>query len=193
MENMRNVAGYIAIRYKKDFGTEIDEMKLHKMMYFAQRESYVMHDEPLFEGVFYGWKFGPILKEIRKLYKEARKSIFKIYAIQPIVFCRGEHIGRPYKKLYFEKIDFRDKEGDLSFTGSVDEHFEVLMNEVFKRYASKDSWSLSRLTHGELSWRNSRIGVAENEPGDNPISESDIILDAKRTKARSSFFSSLTD
>lgn len=153
MENIRNVAGYIATRYKKNFGTEIDEMKLHKMMYFAQRESYVMYDKPLFKGVFYGWKFGPILKEVRKLYKD----------------------------------------GDFSFTGSVDEHFKVLMDEVFKRYASKDSWSLSRLTHGEISWKNSRIGVGENEASDNQISESDIILDAKRIRERSSFLSSLTD
>lgn len=153
MENMRNVAGYIATRYKDEYKADIDEMKLHKLMYFAQRESYVMYDEPLFKGTFYGWKFGPILKEVRKLYKE----------------------------------------GNLSFEGAVNERFKVLMDEVFKRYASKDSWSLSRLTHGELSWKNSRIGVAENEPGDKPISESDIVLDAKRIKERSAFLSSLND
>lgn len=149
MENIFDVARYIATRYKKEFGTTIDEMKLHKLMYFAQRESYVMYDEPLFEGVFYGWKFGPILKEIRVLYRN----------------------------------------DDLCFEKEATGDFVKLMNVVFKRYAAKDSWSLSRLTHGELSWKNSRIGVPESVNSDNPICEADIIKDAARIKARINAFS----
>lgn len=40
MEKLLNVAGYIYQRYEKDFGNEIDEMKLHKLLYFSQRELY---------------------------------------------------------------------------------------------------------------------------------------------------------
>ena len=101
MENMRNVAGYIATRYKDEYKADIDEMKLHKLMYFAQREAYV----------------------------------------------------------------------------------------IFERYAGKSSWSLSRLTHGELSWRNSRIGIKDEVNSDNPISNEDIIKDAARIKARLAAFS----
>ena len=35
MEKLINVAGYIYQRYEKDFGIVIDEMKLHKLLYFS--------------------------------------------------------------------------------------------------------------------------------------------------------------
>jgi len=38
----------------------------HKLLYFAQRESIIQTDTPLFDASFYGWRFGPILKEIRE-------------------------------------------------------------------------------------------------------------------------------
>lgn len=69
MEDLMSIASYIYNRYKNDYGKRIDEMKLHKLMYFSQRESLIQNNEPLFDGVFYGWKFGPILKEIRIAYK----------------------------------------------------------------------------------------------------------------------------
>ena len=149
MENMRNVAGYIATRYKDEYKADIDEMKLHKLMYFAQREAYVLFDEPLFDGVFYGWKYGPILKEVRKCFKE----------------------------------------NNLEFNGSWSKNCLQIMDRIFERYAGKSSRSLSRLTHGELSWRNSRIGIKDEVNSDNPISNEDIIKDAARIKARLAAFS----
>lgn len=65
MEETMNVAAYIAKRYASEFNTPIDEMKLHKLMYFAQRESFIKEGKPLFDATFYGWKYGPVLKEIR--------------------------------------------------------------------------------------------------------------------------------
>lgn len=149
MENMRNVAGYIATRYKDEYKADIDEMKLHKLMYFAQRESYVLFDHPLFEGVFYGWKYGPILKEVRRFFKD----------------------------------------NTLSFNGSLSNECRLIMDRIFDRYAGKSSWSLSRLTHGELSWKNSRIGVEDEKNSDNPINNDDIIKDAARIRARLEAFS----
>ena len=51
-------------------GEPIDEMKTHKLMYFAQRESLMEKEEPLFDGTFYGYKYGPVLKEIREEFKK---------------------------------------------------------------------------------------------------------------------------
>ena len=41
---------------------------INKLMYFSQRESLMNTNEPLFNGVFYGWKYGPVLKEVRDQY-----------------------------------------------------------------------------------------------------------------------------
>ena len=32
------IASYISERYQKEYGERIDEMKLHKLLYFTQRE-----------------------------------------------------------------------------------------------------------------------------------------------------------
>ncbi len=64
MENVLNVATHISQRYFSEYSEQIDKMKLHSLMYFAQRESLIQTGEPLFDATFYGCKYGPILKEI---------------------------------------------------------------------------------------------------------------------------------
>ena len=65
MDKIINVAQYVFTEYKRITGEVIDEMKLHKLLYFAQRESLAITNTPLFEGEFEGWKYGPICREIR--------------------------------------------------------------------------------------------------------------------------------
>lgn len=69
------VASYICRRYEYEFGSSIDEMKLHKLLYFAQRESIIQLDEPLFSEQFQAWKYGPVLVEIRSLYKQGKLTL----------------------------------------------------------------------------------------------------------------------
>ena len=70
MKDMKTVASYIATRYQAEKGQRIDEMKLHKLMYLAQRESLARTDEPLYEADFEGWRLGPVLPDLRTYYKE---------------------------------------------------------------------------------------------------------------------------
>lgn len=146
MEDLMNVASYICKRYTDEFHSKIDEMKLHKLLYFAQRESLVQNGEPFFDAVFYGWKHGPILKEIRLAYGD---NLFYDLIPEDVV-CR----------------------------------ILAIMDKVFEEYAGKDSWSLSRLTHGEFAWKNSRKGISDGANSDNPISLDDIRVDADRIRER---------
>ena len=41
MVSVNTAASYIYEKYKSEFGTTIDEMKLHKLLYFAQWESII--------------------------------------------------------------------------------------------------------------------------------------------------------
>ena len=153
MKDMMTVAAYIYNRYQREFDEKIDEMKLQKLMYFAQRESLIRTGEPLFEADFYGWRFGPVLKELRTPYKEES-------------FATG--------------ITDADMDGAM----------EVL-DEVFKAYAHKDAWSLSRLSHGEICWKRSRKGVSPYDSSDNMIPLDDIRLDAQRMRERREMFGQL--
>lgn len=146
MENVMTVASYVYNRYRDEFHETIDEMKLHKLMYFAQRESLVQTGEPLFDATFYGWRYGPVLTDIRGAYKTG--------AFQ---------------------ADIPAEAADT---------LKNVMDKIFEEYAAEDAWSLSRLTHGEISWKTSRKGIAPTESGNVPIALDDIRLDADRIRSR---------
>lgn len=149
MDSAVNIATYITHRYRNEYGTRIDEMKLHKLMYFCQRESLLQLGHPLFNEQFYAWKYGPVLPKIRAAYRLGLLN-------QP------------------DKIDIS---GEL----------KPVFDTVFTQYAHKDSWSLSRISHGEYSWQNARIGLGPIAHCENPIAIEDIRADANRIKLRRYF------
>ena len=153
MEDLMKVASYICTRYGDENGKAIDEMKLQGLLYMSQRESLIQNGEPLFTGVFYGWRFGPLLKEIHLAYKE--------HALDEVV------------------------------PQDVVDRMSSIMNKVFTQYSHKDPWSLSRLTLGELSWKNSRVGIPDDVSIGNPMKLEDIREDARRIKERREILSYL--
>lgn len=146
MEHVLDVAAYICDRYQKTYGKKIDEMKLHKLMYFAQRESLIQTGEALFDATFHGWKYGPVLKELRQPYQDPS-------LLPPIA---EDMIPR----------------------------IKPVMDRIFDEYADNSSLSLSRLTHGEISWKRSRKGVSPHANSDVAIALEDIRLDAARIAER---------
>lgn len=75
MEKTMCVAKALYDMYYEQNGVRMDEMKMHKLMYFSQRESLMYNSEPLFDGTFYGWKYGPVLKEVRSAYMSGALSL----------------------------------------------------------------------------------------------------------------------
>lgn len=146
MENVMDVAAYICGRYEKEYGEKIDEMKLHKLMYFAQREALAQTGQPIFEATFRGWKYGPVLTELRKPYQQ-------------------NAIAKPVEE-------------------TVARELAPVMDAVFEEYAQMPSFSLTRLSHGEISWRNSRKGIAPADVSDRPMDLEDIRKDAERIRSR---------
>ncbi len=70
MADVVSIASYISERYLKEFGRRIDEMKLHKLLYFTQRECIIQMKEPMFGEPFSAWKYGPVMVCIRHLYRD---------------------------------------------------------------------------------------------------------------------------
>lgn len=62
------IASHFSTQFRKKFGAEIDEMKLHKMLYLAQRESLIRMGRPLFSENILAWKYGPVVVEVRRAY-----------------------------------------------------------------------------------------------------------------------------
>ena len=65
MDRIIDVAAYIAHEYKEVSNEVLDEMKLHKLLYFTQREAFAITGEAAFVGDFEGWKYGPVCPEVR--------------------------------------------------------------------------------------------------------------------------------
>lgn len=68
MERIIDVANFIFEEYKKLSGKAIDEMKLHKLLYFAQRETLAILNEPLFKEPMQAWDYGPVSPKVRLAY-----------------------------------------------------------------------------------------------------------------------------
>ena len=146
MESVKKVASYIAQRYQKKFGERISEMKLHKLLYFTQRESLIQLGEPMFSEDMLAWKYGPVVPSIRSLYAQ-------------------------------------DQLNDLPDDNWIAVNKSIL-DFVFSHYAPKEAWSLSTLSHGEISWQRARRGLSINDNGSTPLLLEDMRQDAKRTKWR---------
>jgi len=146
MQNSKCVGKALYDMYLSRFGESMDEMKMHKLMYFAQRESLMDTDNLLFDEDFYGWKFGPVLMSVREEYRNAN----------------------PYSNVV-QAVD--------GFTSS-------LLEKVLARYAERSSWSLSRLSHDEVSWKHAREGLNPEDNGNVPLTEKMMRVDAVREKAQ---------
>ena len=145
MTDMLTAAACISSRHQQEYGEKIDEMKLHKMLYFAQRESLIQTGEPLFEEQFQGWRYGPVMKQLRQ----------------------------PYQKDKLPTVTEADMEA-----------LKPILDAVFGEFGNMDAFSLSRLTHGEISWKASRKGIAPTANGSKLMTTEDIRRDAQRILER---------
>lgn len=65
MDLILDVAAYTAKKYQEVTGSLLDEMKLQKLLYFTQRESLAIRNQPAFLGEMEAWIYGPVSREVR--------------------------------------------------------------------------------------------------------------------------------
>lgn len=153
MIDVIQAASYIYNRYRDQFHRIIDEMKLHKLLYFTQREAIIITGEPLFTTQFAAWKYGPVLVQIRDCYRY---------------------------KTFNSSISYEDLK-----------KYQPVFDYVFENYANKTSWSLSMLSHGEISWQRARNNTPIGEKCTSLIRVEDIREDAERIKTRRFYFNEI--
>lgn len=146
IEKTLHVAKMLNELFKSENGSDMDQMRMHKMMYFVQRESLMYNKEPLFDSEFQGWKYGPVLVEVRSEYATGD------------MFC--------------------------SVPDVLSEEAKKLVESVYQRYKNMSPWKLSSLSHGELSWKCSREGLAAEDNGTVALKLSDMRVDAARELLR---------
>ena len=69
MNTALDLAGYMAEKYRQMYGAEIDQLKVLKLLYFAQRESLVRDDSLLFAEPMFAFQHGPVVKEVHRAFQ----------------------------------------------------------------------------------------------------------------------------
>ena len=72
----RTVAEYFLRLADPEFGDLITNLKLQKLVYYAQGFHLAIYDEPLFPEPINAWEHGPVVEELYRYYKS--------YGAQPI-------------------------------------------------------------------------------------------------------------
>lgn len=141
MERIIDVAQYIYDEYKCQSGEAIDEMKLHKLLYFTQRESLAITNEPMFNEVFEGWKYGPVSREVRNcytkdgMYADSKEiSIENAYIAKNVILQYGALASWKLSQLSHGELSWRNARKGIpeGKNGSV-----VLALEDIRKDASK--------------------------------------------------------
>ena len=143
MDRIVDVAAYVFETYNKLTDETLDEMKLHKLLYFTQRESFAITGHPAFNGNFEGWIYGPVSKQVREEFSRDNR--------------------------------FKDAK-------PISAEVEYIVNNVILEYGSLASWKLSKMSHEECSWKNSRKGLAETQNGSVELALEDIKKDAMKIR-----------
>ena len=67
-------------------------------------------------------------------------------------------------------------------THSLSEDDAYITRNVVEEYGHYDSWYLGNLSHEEISWKNSRIGLGPEQPGNRIIDKKDIEVDSRKVR-----------
>ena len=70
MLTCKDVAKYFLSLQDEDAGDLISNMKLQKLVYYAQGCHLALYDEPLFEDRIEAWLYGPVVPNLYREYKE---------------------------------------------------------------------------------------------------------------------------
>lgn len=65
-----DIAKYFLTFTKEEEGDTISNLKLQKLLYYAQGFYLTLYDKPLFEEDIFAWDHGPVVKEVYHMYKE---------------------------------------------------------------------------------------------------------------------------
>lgn len=77
---------------------------------------------------------------------------------------------------------FTQNDGITAHTEDIKSENKYIINNIILEYGSLASWKLSDITHKEISWLNSRIGLKKEENGNKKIELEDIKEDAKKVR-----------
>ncbi|MEB6354975.1 DUF4065 domain-containing protein [Klebsiella variicola] len=147
--------------------TDLSQMKLQKLVFFAQSWSLRLYDRPLVEDFFAKWPYGPVI---------------------PSLYHATKHYGSEHISSLISTLEFSDGGSSAVVTptiGDIGEELSCLINNIIKVYGRMTAAALSRLTHlAGSAW--SRAGEKEAVL-DNELLKECVIIEEGRFMACAEF------
>jgi|WetSurMetagenome_2_1015567.scaffolds.fasta_scaffold00004_1 uncharacterized phage-associated protein len=70
MLSARNVTDFLLSLCEPEAGDTISNLKMQKLLYYAQGFHLALYDKPLFTEKIIAWQYGPVVKEVYEAYSE---------------------------------------------------------------------------------------------------------------------------
>ncbi|MHB8301773.1 MAG: Panacea domain-containing protein [Acidobacteriaceae bacterium] len=123
--NASDIAKYFIASFQKK-GNEIGNLKMQKLLYYAQAWHLALYDAPLFDDKIEAWVHGPVVRGVFREYKPSGWNPLSVHGPIPIfsdeVNSHLKEVVRVYGK--FDAVDlermthredpWRDARGDLA-------------------------------------------------------------------------------
>lgn len=120
-----DVARYI-IWFAHEHGSSITNLKLQKLLYYAQGWHLAIYDKPLFSDRIEAWVYGPVVPDIYSKYQK--------YSYRNID----------------EDVDYP------SFDSAETSYLKGFLDEFLAEFLSLDAFEMERMTHNEAPWLEAR-------------------------------------
>lgn len=109
------IAQALKMIYEKVYEGQNDltEMKMHKLLYFAQKRHYANFGQWLFEDDFEGWVHGPVNRRIRTLFYfldddfDGELTPEEEYTIREVVYDYGKYSASELRNLSHEEYAYK--------------------------------------------------------------------------------------
>jgi uncharacterized phage-associated protein len=124
MATAKQVALTFLLLDEANDGDGISNLKLQKLVYYAQGFFTAIHGRPLFDERIEAWTHGPVVPELYQLYRDNGKN--------PIPVPNGLILS-----------DFRQTLEDSEIE---------LIEEVYEVFGQYAAWQLRNMTHEEAPW-----------------------------------------
>ncbi|MDO3348699.1 Panacea domain-containing protein [Mycobacteroides abscessus] len=112
------------VAWAENIDAEVSNLKLQKLLYYAQGHHMAVNGTPLFSDDLQAWAHGPVVPSVYHAYKKYNRG-----PIDP-----DEALGDD-----FDWGDFRD--------------IENFLIDIWDRYGALAAWALRERTHREAPWR----------------------------------------
>jgi uncharacterized phage-associated protein len=131
MANANNVAKYFLSKTISEEDANITNLKLQKLLYYAQGFHLALFEYELYEETLEAWMHGPVCPEIYHVYKQYGANIIT-----------ADECHENFSEIF------------------TTEQLELL-DEVYDVFGQFSAWKLRDMTHEEPTWINNKDSASE--------------------------------